>query len=379
MPTPAVAYLTRVERLRRRRRHLGVAQSVRGQRHQGVLRAAARSSPRSSSAQVEAIVADTSWDGRPAGDAGPVPRRTLVDAYLDAPARRAARRRRRSRGVRARHRLRQRRDDDGGAAAVPRASGFDVTVIGDAPDGRNINLRLRLDASRAARRASCVERRLPAGRGVRRRRRPRDLRRRARPRRRRRRRAADVRAPAEGAKDGCKGNAVVATVMSNIGLELALRESGIELVRCPVGDKYVMEEMLQRDLSLGGEQSGHIIFSDYLFTGDGLVHGAERAADRWRDTGRTLGRPGRRPDRRYPQVLLNVRVREKTRSADGARGRRRRWTASRRGSPATAACSCATPAPSRCCASCSKGTDERGDPRLGRGDRADVVDSEHLA
>ena len=45
-----------------------------------------------------------------------------------------------------------------------------------------------------------------------------------------------------------KGNAVVATVMSNIGLELALRESGIELVRCPVGDKYVMEEMLKRDL-----------------------------------------------------------------------------------------------------------------------------------
>ena len=50
--------------------------------------------------------------------------------------------------------------------------------------------------------------------------------------------------------------------MSNIGLELALKELGIGLVRCPVGDKYVMEEMLVRDLSLGGEQSGHIIFSD---------------------------------------------------------------------------------------------------------------------
>ena len=59
-----------------------------------------------------------------------------------------------------------------------------------------------------------------------------------------------------------KGNAVVATVMSNIGLEIALRDSGIELVRCPVGDKYVMEEMVRRDLSLGGEQSGHIIFAD---------------------------------------------------------------------------------------------------------------------
>ena len=59
--------------------------------------------------------------------------------------------------------------------------------------------------------------------------------------------------------------------MSNIGLEIALRDSGIELVRCPVGDKYVMEEMVRRDLSLGGEQSGHIIFSDHLFTGDGIA------------------------------------------------------------------------------------------------------------
>ncbi len=66
-------------------------------------------------------------------------------------------------------------------------------------------------------------------------------------------------------------NAVVATVMSNIGLEIAFRESGIELVRCPVGDKYVMEEMLKRRISLGGEQSGHIIFSEHLFTGDGIV------------------------------------------------------------------------------------------------------------
>src|SRR5258708_30731993 len=65
-----------------------------------------------------------------------------------------------------------------------------------------------------------------------------------------------------------KGNALVATVMSNIGLEIALRDSGIDLVRCPVGDKYVMEEMIRRGLSMGGEQSGHIIFSDHLFTGD---------------------------------------------------------------------------------------------------------------
>src|SRR6266542_2628168 len=68
-----------------------------------------------------------------------------------------------------------------------------------------------------------------------------------------------------------KGNAIVATVMSNIGLELVLRAANIDLVRCPVGDKYVMEEMLARGLSLGGEQSGHIIFSDHLFTGDGVA------------------------------------------------------------------------------------------------------------
>ena len=63
-----------------------------------------------------------------------------------------------------------------------------------------------------------------------------------------------------------KGNGLVATVMSNIGLEIALRESEIEMVRCPVGDKNVMEEMIKRGLSLGGEQSGHIIFSEHLFT-----------------------------------------------------------------------------------------------------------------
>ncbi len=66
------------------------------------------------------------------------------------------------------------------------------------------------------------------------------------------------------------GDAIVATVMSNIGLEIALRESGIGMVRTAVGDKYVMEEMQTRGVSLGGEQSGHVIFSDYLFTGDGL-------------------------------------------------------------------------------------------------------------
>src|SRR5206468_11738319 len=104
-----------------------------------------------------------------------------------------------------------------------------------------------------------------------------------------------------------KGNAIVATVMSNIGLELALRPLGITLVRCSVGDKYVMEEMLKRGLSLGGEQSGHIIFSDYLFTGDGLCT-ALNVLRTVAISGRTLADLAGDLTT-YPQVLMNVRVR----------------------------------------------------------------------
>jgi phosphoglucosamine mutase len=106
-----------------------------------------------------------------------------------------------------------------------------------------------------------------------------------------------------------KGGAIVATVMSNIGLELALRSRGIGLVRCAVGDKYVMEEMLARGLSLGGEQSGHLIFSDYLFTGDGLCT-ALNVLRVVALTGRTLADLAGDLTA-YPQVLMNVRVREK--------------------------------------------------------------------
>src|ERR1041385_158322 len=106
-----------------------------------------------------------------------------------------------------------------------------------------------------------------------------------------------------------KGNAVVATVMSNIGLEIALRDAGIDIVRCPVGDKYVMEEMIGRDIALGGEQSGHVIFSEYLFTGDGLATSLNVL--------RTIGTTGRTLSdlaselTTYPQVRLQVRVRGK--------------------------------------------------------------------
>ena len=106
-----------------------------------------------------------------------------------------------------------------------------------------------------------------------------------------------------------RGNAIVATVMSNIGLEIALRESGIDLVRCPVGDKYVMEELIRRNLSLGGEQSGHIIFSDHLYTGDGIGT-ALNVLRVMAETGRELGDLAAELVA-YPQVLVNVRVREK--------------------------------------------------------------------
>jgi phosphoglucosamine mutase len=111
------------------------------------------------------------------------------------------------------------------------------------------------------------------------------------------------------AQNRLNGSAIVATVMSNIGLEIALRESGIEMYRCPVGDKYVMEEMLNRGLSLGGEQSGHIIFSDHLFTGDGIAT-ALNVLRVMADTGRELGDLASELVT-YPQVLVNVRVRER--------------------------------------------------------------------
>ena len=81
------------------------------------------------------------------------------------------------------------------------------------------------------------------------------------------------------------------------------------MVRCPVGDKYVMEEMIKRGLSLGGEQSGHIIFSEHLFTGDGIVT-ALSVLRVMADTGRELADLAAELVT-YPQVLLNVRVREK--------------------------------------------------------------------
>jgi phosphoglucosamine mutase len=102
---------------------------------------------------------------------------------------------------------------------------------------------------------------------------------------------------------------VIATVMSNLGLELALRAHGIGLVRTPVGDKYVLEEMLRRGAVLGGEQSGHIIFHQYATAGDGMLT-ALRVFEVMRETGAGLDELTAELQV-YPQRLVNVRVRQR--------------------------------------------------------------------
>ena len=104
-------------------------------------------------------------------------------------------------------------------------------------------------------------------------------------------------------------NTVVATVMSNLGLDVALQDYGIRLARTPVGDKYVIHEMLSSGAALGGEQSGHAIFGDFSTTGDGLLTLLMML--------RILAEEGvacsdlRKRLRVFPQKLINVRVREK--------------------------------------------------------------------
>lgn len=102
---------------------------------------------------------------------------------------------------------------------------------------------------------------------------------------------------------------VVATVMSNAGLEVALRQAGITVVRTPVGDRYVLEEMLRCGSPLGGEQSGHIIFSEHNTTGDGIVTALQVLAVMLR-TGKPISELAACMPR-FPQVLENVPVRRK--------------------------------------------------------------------
>ena len=104
-------------------------------------------------------------------------------------------------------------------------------------------------------------------------------------------------------------NVVVSTVMTNLGLEVALRARGIRLIRTDVGDKYVLEELLRSATALGGEQSGHIIFPRISLAGDGMITAINLVrviTEREESLGRLV-----QGFSRFPQVLMNIRVREK--------------------------------------------------------------------
>jgi phosphoglucosamine mutase len=303
VPTPAVAYLTRSAGY-----DLGVVISASHNPFEDngikVFSGRGEKFTERVEREVEAIVADPSWVAPP-GDAPTVAEEHLVGPYLDhlravfPEASRVAG-------------LKLAIDCANGATTTVAPElftslGLQTVVIGNTPDGRNINLdcgsthpeRLA-DAVRTHGCALGVAFDGDGDRAI----------------------FADARGEIVNGdavllmsavqlqrENRLKGNAIVATVMSNIGLELALAQKGIGLVRCAVGDKYVMEEMLARGLSLGGEQSGHVIFSDYLFTGDGLCTALNVL--------RTMALTGRSLQDlasdlvSYPQVLTNVRVREK--------------------------------------------------------------------
>lgn len=106
-----------------------------------------------------------------------------------------------------------------------------------------------------------------------------------------------------------KKKTLVATVMSNFGLDETLAAAGGKVLRTPVGDRYVMEAMLQHDLNIGGEQSGHLIFRDHSTTGDGLV-AALQILQLMQETKQPLSLL-RRCLKKYPQAQRNLRVKEK--------------------------------------------------------------------
>ena len=106
-----------------------------------------------------------------------------------------------------------------------------------------------------------------------------------------------------------KQNTVVGTVMSNLGLDIALKNDGCRLEKTKVGDRYVLEKMLEKDYNFGGEQSGHIIFLDYNTTGDGILTALQLLGVIKR-SGKTLSELASGM-KKYPQVLVNASVSEK--------------------------------------------------------------------
>ena len=118
------------------------------------------------------------------------------------------------------------------------------------------------------------------------------------------------------ARGALRNDAVAVTVMSNLGLRRALHAAGVGVVETPVGDRQVVAAMQEHDLALGGEQSGHIVYSDFGTTGDGLLTGL-LVADLIRRTGRPLSALAAQMPR-VPQVLVNVRVARRMRMGESS-------------------------------------------------------------
>ena len=118
-------------------------------------------------------------------------------------------------------------------------------------------------------------------------------------------------------RDRLHGNAVVVTVMSNLGFKQAMQAAGIEVVETKVGDRYVLEALAEGGYSLGGEQSGHIIHTALASTGDGVLTGL-LLADLVARAGRPLAELAAGAMRKLPQVLVNVKVAQPTRVREDA-------------------------------------------------------------
>jgi phosphoglucosamine mutase len=109
------------------------------------------------------------------------------------------------------------------------------------------------------------------------------------------------------ARGALRHDAVVVTVMTNLGFRLAMQAAGIDVVETAVGDRYVLEALAAGGYSLGGEQSGHVIFADHATTGDGILT-AVALLDAVKRTGRPLAEVAGAAMTSLPQVLVNVAV-----------------------------------------------------------------------
>lgn len=301
IPTPGVAYLTRTRDV-----DLGVVISASHNSYQdnGIKVFSGRGEKFGEDKErlVEAVVADSSWSVPASGEAR-IETIDVLDSYLAHTARLAP-------GGDALRGLRLALDLANGATTSTAKRLFEslgcvLVTVGDAPDGRNINqacgsthparlaaavvsnqCRLGVAFDGDGDRAILVDQQGQVVDGD----------------------ALLLMLGAHYQEQGrLTGNTVVATVMSNLGLELALRKRGITLVRTSVGDKYVMEEMLKSGFVVGGEQSGHVILAEHLFTGDGMAT-ALAVMRVMAESGRELADLADELVT-YPQTLMNVRVR----------------------------------------------------------------------